>query len=363
MGLLQRQDVRINVSADFRGASLQIEYRLPVPGEFSMIARRLLFATPALLLPPLLVPGLARAQAAWPERPVRILVPFAAGGNTDALARLTAEILTEGVPGGSFVVENRTGAGGLLAADAMVRSAPDGHTLMMMAVAVLAVAPAAMAQRPRFDPVADVTPIVNLGTNPFVLMTHRSVDAVDLPAVIAWMRARSGRLAYASGGVGSFQHLTMALFLQRLGIEAEHVPYRGGAPALADVIAGNAPMMFANLSEAIPHVQNAAVRLHGVSSLMRHVSLPNVPAIAEALPGFETITWNGLMGPKGMPPALVERIHALVAAALTRPAVLARMAQIGADPLGEGPVPFAARLREDVERWGAVVRSAGITLQ
>ena len=324
-----------------------------------MIARRPLLATPALLL----LPGLARAQAAWPDRPVRILVPFAPGGNTDALARLSAEILQEAIPSGSFIVENRTGAGGLLAADAMIRSAPDGHTLMMVAVAVLAGAPVAMAQRPRFDPVADVTPIVNLGTNPFVLMTHRSVDAVDLPATIAWLRARSGRFAFASGGVGSFQHLTMALFLQRLGIEGEHVPYRGGAPALADVIAGNAPMMFANLSEAIPHAQNAAVRLLGVSGLQRHPSLPDVPAIAEALPGFETITWNGLMGPKGMASDLVNRIHTLVATALTRPAVLARMRQIGADPLGEGPAPFAARLRADVERWGAVVRSAGITLQ
>jgi tripartite-type tricarboxylate transporter receptor subunit TctC len=323
-----------------------------------MLARRMLLAAPALLLP-----ATPRAQVAWPERPVRILVPFAPGGNTDALARLTAEILAEAVPGGSFVVENRTGAGGLLAAEAMVRAAPDGLTLMMVAVAVLAVAPAAMAQRPRFDPVADVTPIVNLGTNPFVLMTHRSVEAADLPALIAWMRARDGRFAYASGGVGSFQHLTMALFLQRLGLQAEHVPYRGGAPALADVIAGNAPLMFANLSEAIPHAQTAAVRLLGVSALQRHPSLPTVPAIAEVLPGFETITWNGLMGPRGMDPALVARIHGIVATALTRPAVLARMQQIGADPLGEGPAAFAARLAADVARWGEVVRSAGITLQ
>jgi tripartite-type tricarboxylate transporter receptor subunit TctC len=323
-----------------------------------MPTRRLLLATPALLLP-----AAAQAQGSWPERPVRILVPFAPGGNTDALARLSAEILQEANPGGSFVVENRTGAGGLLAAEALVRAVPDGTTLMMMAVAVLAVAPAAMAQRPRFDPVADVTPIVNLGTNPFVLMTHRSVEATDLAGVIAWMRARNGRFAYASGGVGSFQHLTMALFLQRIGVQAEHVPYRGGAPALADVIAGNAPMMFANLSEAIPHAQSTAVRLHGVSGLERHSTLPEVPAIAEVLPGFETITWNGLMGPKGMPPELVARIHAQVAAALQRPAVLARMRQIGADPLGEGPAPFAARLRADVERWGEVVRSAGVRFE
>ncbi|NKC32908.1 Bug family tripartite tricarboxylate transporter substrate binding protein [Falsiroseomonas selenitidurans] len=311
-------------------------------------------------LPLLAAPTALRAQPAWPERPVRILVPFAPGGNTDALARLTADLLQAEIPGASFVVENRTGAGGLIAAEAMVRAPADGHTLMMVAVAVLAVAPVAMAQPPRFDPVADVTPIVNLGTNPFVLMAHSSVAATDLAGLIAWMRARNGAFPYASGGVGSFQHLSMALFLQRIGVQAEHVPYRGGAPALADLIAGNAPVMFANLSEAVPHAQNPAVRLFGVSGTTRAAALPEVPAIAEALPGFETITWNGLMGPKGLPPAIATRIHGIIAAALARPAVQARMAQIGADPLGEGPEPFAARLRADVARWGDVVRSAGI---
>ncbi len=321
--------------------------------------RRALLAAPAALA--LSCP--VRAQAPWPERPVRILVPFAPGGNTDGLARLSAELLQEALPGASFVVENRTGAGGLLAADALVRSPPDGHVLMMVAVAVLAVAPVAMAQPPRFDPVTDVTPIVNLGTNPFVLMSHRSVEATDLASMIAWMRARSGRFAYASGGVGSFQHLSMELLLQRIGVQAEHVPYRGGAPALADVIAGNAPLMFANLSEAVPHAQGGAVRLHGVSSLEPSPQLPGVPTIASLVPGYETITWNGLMGPKGMPPALVARIHGIIAGALQRPAVQERMQRIGADPLGEGPEAFAARLRADVARWNEVVRVAGIRLQ
>ncbi len=322
-----------------------------------MVPRRLLLAAPALLA----TTGL-HAQT-WPDRPVRILVPFAPGGNTDGLARLAAELLQEAMPGSSFVVENRTGAGGLIAAEQLVRAAPDGHTLMMVAVAVLAVAPAAMAQPPRFDPVADVTPIVNMGTNPFVLMTHRSVEAPDLPALIAWMRARSGRFVYASGGVGSFQHLSMELFLQRIGVQAEHVPYRGGAPALADVLAGNAPIMFANLSEAVPHQQTPNVRLHGVSGPVRSAQLPGVPAIAEVLPGFETVTWNGLMGPKGLSPELATRIHGVIAAALRRPAVQEKMARIGADPLGEGPEPFTARLRADVARWNEVVRVANIRLQ
>jgi tripartite-type tricarboxylate transporter receptor subunit TctC len=193
-------------------------------------------------------------------------------------------------------------------------------------------------------------------------MAHRSLEVADLPQAITWMRGRSGRFSYASGGVGSFQHLTMALFLSRLGVQAEHVPYRGGAPALADLLAGNVPWLFANLSEAIPHAQNPAVRILGVSGPERSAALPGIPAIAEALPGFETLTWNGLMGPAGLPQPVVARIHGSIAEALTRPAVQARLRALGADPLGEGPEPFATRLRTDVERWGEVVRSANIRL-
>jgi tripartite-type tricarboxylate transporter receptor subunit TctC len=323
-----------------------------------MIRRRALLAAPAILA----APAAARAQA-WPERPVRILVPFAPGGNTDSLARVTAEILSKGIPGASFAVENRTGAGGVLALEALVRSPPDGHVLMVASLSTIAIAPAAAAQRPRFDPVADVQPIVNLGTNPFVLISHRSVEAADTAALVAWMRARNGRFAFASGGVGSLQHLSMALLLQRIGVQAEHVPYRGGAPALLDVIAGNVPVSFANLSEIMPHRQNPAIRIQGISSRTRNGQAPEIAPIAEVVPDFETVTWNGLIGPAGLPAALVARLHAVVADGLQRPAVRARFATLGADPLGEGPGPFAQRLRGDVALWGDVVRAAGVSLQ
>jgi tripartite-type tricarboxylate transporter receptor subunit TctC len=323
-----------------------------------MIRRRALLAAPALLA----LSGTARAQS-WPERPVRILVPFAPGGNTDSLARVTAEILSEGIPGASFAVENRTGAGGVLALEALVRSPPDGHVLMVASLSTIAIAPAAAAQRPRFDPVADVQPIVNLGTNPFVLISHRSVEAADTAALVAWMRARSGRFAFASGGVGSLQHLSMALLLQRIGVQAEHVPYRGGAPALLDVIAGTVPVSFANLSEIMPHRQNPAIRIHGISSRTRNAQAPEIAPIAEVVPDFETVTWNGLIGPAGLPAPLVARLHGVVAEGLQRPAVRARFATLGADPLGEGPEPFARRLRADVALWGDVVRAAGVSLQ
>jgi tripartite-type tricarboxylate transporter receptor subunit TctC len=323
-----------------------------------MPRRRALFTT--ALLP--LLPGAARGQG-WPERPVRLLVPFAPGGNTDSLARLTAEMLAEAIPGASFAVENRTGAGGLLAVEALVRAPADGHTLMVGALSNLAIAPAAAAQRPRFDTATDVTPIVNLATNPFVLISHRGVGAADTAGLIAWMQARDGRFAYASGGVGSLQHLSMALLLQRIGVTAEHVPYRGGAPALLDVLAGNVPVLFANLSEILPHRANPAIRIHGVSSLVGSSQAPEIPPIAETLPGFETVTWNGLIGPAGLARALAERLYRIAAAGLERPAVRARLAALGAEPLGEGPEAFARRLRADVALWGDVVRAAGVVAE
>ncbi|WP_237213694.1 Bug family tripartite tricarboxylate transporter substrate binding protein [Falsiroseomonas oryziterrae] len=319
--------------------------------------RRAVLAAPALLA----LPRSAAAQA-WPERPVRVLVPFAAGGNTDQLARLTAEILTEGIPGGAFVVENRTGAGGLLALEALVRAPADGHTLMMASLSTLAISPFAAAQRPRFDPIGDIQPIVNLGTNPFVLYAHRSVDAADAAGLLAWMRARSGRFAFASGGVGSMGHLSMVLLLQRLGVEAEHVAYRGGAPALLDVIAGNVPVSFANLSEILPHRQNPAIRIHAISSRTRNAQAPEIPPLADALPDFETLTWNGLIGPAGLPAPIVARLHRIVADALQRPAVQARLAALGNDPLGEGPEAYARRLRADAALWQEVIRVANLRL-
>ncbi|MCZ8146634.1 MAG: tripartite tricarboxylate transporter substrate binding protein [Roseomonas sp.] len=332
-----------------------------------MLRRRTLLATAtsaaAFAGGPLAAPGGAQAQGAWPERPVRILVPFAPGGNTDSLARVTAEILANGIPGSSFAVENRTGAGGVLALEALVRAPADGHVLMVASLSTIAIAPAAAAQRPRFDPVADVQPIVNLGTNPFVLISHRSVEAANTAAMIAWMRARSGQFAYASGGVGSLQHLSMALLLQRIGVQAEHVPYRGGAPALLDVIAGTVPVSFANLSEIMPHRQNPALRIHGISSLTRNAQAPELAPIAEVVPDFETVTWNGLIGPAGMPAPLVARLHRVVAEGLERPEVRTRFATLGADPLGEAPEPFARRLAADVALWGGVVRAAGVSLQ
>ncbi|WP_431284118.1 Bug family tripartite tricarboxylate transporter substrate binding protein [Humitalea sp. 24SJ18S-53] len=311
----------------------------------------------------LAAPAVAWGQAApWPSRPIRIVVPFAAGGNTDAIARLTAEMLSEvlGVPA---VVENRAGAGGLIAAEAVSRAAPDGYTLLMAAVAVLAVAPAAASGPPRFDPVADFTPIALLATNPFVLVVHRSVPATTLAEYVALGRGQSGRVAYATGGVGSMGHLTTLLFLERAGFEATHVPYRGGGPAMTDVLAGQVPSYFANLSEALPHARNPDVRLLAVSGATRAPQLPDVPTVAEqGFAGFSTITWNGLVGPARMPPEAVARINAAVAQRAADPRVQARFLAIGVELAPTTPAAFGQNIAEDVATYRTLIRTSNITI-
>jgi tripartite-type tricarboxylate transporter receptor subunit TctC len=308
----------------------------------------------------LATPAVARAQA-WPERPIRLLVPFAPGGNTDGLARLAAEALQEALAGAAIVVENRSGASGLLALEALLRGPADGHLLMMASMSTLAVAPAAAQPRPRFDASTDIAPIVNMGTSPFVLVAHRAVPAADAASAIAWMRAKSGRFAYASGGVGSTGHLTAELFLRAIGASADHVAYRGGAPALADVIAGVVPLIFASLAEAIRFRGDAQLRLLGITSPLRDAQLAEVPPLADMLPGFESVTWNGLVGPVRLPAPIAARVHAILADAMARPAFAQRLRLLGAEPSGEGPEPFARRIAADVARWGALVREAGIT--
>ena len=321
--------------------------------------RRRLLA--AFALPALLRPGRAVAQG-WPDRPVRIVVPFAPGGNTDGLARLSAELLTRRL-GGVFTVDNRPGGGGMIANEAVARAAPDGTTLMMGAVPNIAIAPAAIAQRTPLDPLKAFVPISMVGTNPFVLMVNAAVPARSVVEFIAAMRVADGAMPYASGGMASLQHLTMLLFMQRAGIAGIHVPYRGGAPAMTDLIAGAVPSLFANISEALAQRDNSAVRLLAVTAPARAPQLPDLPTVAEAaLPAFETITWNGLLGPAGLPDAIARRIAEALASFRGDAAVQQRFAQLGTDFQAGTPEEFGARLRQDVATWGEVIRRSGVRI-
>jgi tripartite-type tricarboxylate transporter receptor subunit TctC len=308
----------------------------------------------------LLIAGGAHAQD-WPNKPVRILVPYAAGGNSDSMARLSAQRLSETF-GQQFVVENRVGANGAMAADAVARSAPDGYTLRWGVQPPIAIFPA-MTKVP-YDSQKDFAPITVVGTNPFVLVVNKDVPAKTVPEFIAWVKAAPNKLSYAEGSAGSVTHLSMALFLKRAGLDMTNVSYRGNAPALTDVIAGHLPTMFSNLSDAIPHIQSGAVRALAVSSETRVTQLPNVPTVAElGYPGYKAVTWNGLMAPAGTPKPIVDKIAGEIAKASKDPKFAERLASLGADPSGITPAQFADLIAADLKLWAEAVAIAGVKLQ
>lgn len=296
--------------------------------------------------------------AAWPERPVTILVPFSPGGVTDGVARLTAQVLGEKM-GQSFVVENKVGAGGAIAATAAARAAPDGYTMFMAALPQLAVLPA-MRKTP-YDPAADFAPVSNVASSPFVLIANKDFAPKTLQDFVAYVKARRGKLNYASGGTGTLSHLTMVLFLSRAGLDMTHVPYKGGAPAVLDVLAGTVPVYFGNLADALPHAKDGSVRLLAVSGTQRYKGLPEVPTIAESgFPGFRSETWNGLVAPAKTPKTVVDAVARGVAAAAQQSKFIAQLANLGADPIGSTPERFAATIKADIAQWGQVVRQANI---
>ncbi len=305
----------------------------------------------------LFIAGLAYGQD-WPQRPVRIIGPYAAGGNADVLARVTAQRLSEAF-GQQFVVENRVGGNGIIAAEAVARAPADGYTLLWGVLPPLAIQPA-LSKVP-YDPRKDFAPISIVATNPFVLVVNQDLPVKTLAELIAWVRAQPSKPSYAEGAVGSVTHLAMALFLHRAGLEMTNVSYRGNAPALTDVVAGHLPTMFSNLSDALPHLASGAIRALAVSGEKRSPQLPDVPTVAESgFPGFNVITWNGLVAPGGTPKLIIERLAAEIARAVKHPAFVARLASLGADPLGDTPGEFAARISADLDLWAQAVAAAGI---
>ena len=308
----------------------------------------------------LLSAGTALAQA-WPQKPVKIVVPFAAGGNTDGIARVTAERLTA-VLGQQVLVENRAGANGAIAAEFVARAAPDGYTLLMAAMPLVAVLPVVAKQA--YDPVKDFAPVSNIGSNPFVLGVHKSVPASNVREFVAFIRANPGKFNYASGGSGSVSHLSAALFVKRAGLEMTHVSYKGGAPAVADLLGGQVQMYFGNLSELAPHAAGGNLRIIGVSSEKRAKQLPEVPTIAESgFAGFRTLTWNGLMAPAGTPPAIVARLAQEVSTITATPVVAQRLEQLGVDPIGNTPQQFADTIRADIALWADAVKAANLKIE
>lgn len=301
------------------------------------------------------------AQSAWPQRPIRLLVPFPPGGNTDGIARVTAERLSQAL-GQTVVVENRAGGNGAIAADALVKAAPDGYTLMMAAMPVLAILPA--ISKTSFEPLRDFAPISIVGSNPFVMAVHKSVPASNVREFAEFIRKNPGKYNYASGGSGTVSHLSAALFAKRANLDMAHVSYKGGGPAVVDLLGGQVQMYFGNLSELAPHTAGGQIRIIGVSSLQRAKQLPEVPTVAESgFAGFKTLTWNGLVAPAGTPAAVVNRVAAAVKDMLSSPETVARLQQMGVDPIGDTPAQFADTLKADLATWSEAARASNLKIE
>jgi len=295
----------------------------------------------------------------WPQKPVRIIVPFAPGGNTDGIARIVASRFGD-VFAQQFIVENRPGAGGALAAEAVARSPADGYTLFLTSVSMLAVLPA--MTKTSYDPVKDFAPISNIGTNPLVLVTHPSFPAKTVAEFVDYVRGQPQQLSYVASSLGSLAHLSMALLLKRAGLEMIPVSYKGGGAApLTDVIAGHVPVYFPPLSDVLPHRTSGALRLLAVSSEKRIPQIPDVPTLSEAgFPGFKSLTWNGLLAPAGTPAEIRDRMVQEVARAVKDPKFVERLESFGVDPLGNSPDEFAAMIAADIVFWAEAVKIAGL---
>ena len=325
---------------------------------------RFVFTVRAAFLAALLAPFLIASSEAlaqdWPQRPVRVIVPYAPGGNTDAIARITAERLTSALAQ-QVIVENRAGAGGATAADFVAKAQPDGYTLFVAALSQFG--PVPLTQKVNYDPLRDFTPIANIGANGFVVAVNPSLPVKDLKEFVEYIKARPGKLNYGSGGTGSLTHLAALLFLNRAGLDMVHVAYKGGAPALADTLSGQVQMYAGSPSELLQHAAAGKIKLLGITSERRNAQLPNVPAIAEVYPGFKAMTWNGLLAPAGLPPAITSRVAGEMQKLLKDAAFLDRLAKLGLDPVPTTPASFSADIRSEYAMWRDLIKSTGVVVE
>ncbi len=313
----------------------------------------------ALLL--LLLPALPAAAQDWqPTRPIRIVVPFPPGGISDSLARLFAD-RTGARLGQPLVVENRSGANGAVAGEFISRAQGDGYSYIMLSPSHLMVLPVLM--RLSYDPMADLVPAVNLAANPFFLGVPGNSPFRNLADFIAAAKARPGALDYASGGAGSGTHLVMIFLSLRAGLDMQHIPYRGGAPAVQDLLAGRIAGYFGNPSDMAPFLQSGEVRVIASSGAARSALAPDVLTVAEqGFPGFRFETWNGLLAPRGTPPAAIARLAAAVREACAEDSVRAGLRRLGSDPVCNTTAEFAAQMQAEAPVWRDVVQRSGVRL-
>jgi tripartite-type tricarboxylate transporter receptor subunit TctC len=298
----------------------------------------------------------------YPDHPIRLIAPFPAGGLADVLARAVGDELAKSL-GQPVIVENRAGAGGNVGADFVAKSAPDGYTLMMASAGILTANQFLYAQMP-FDPVTAFAPVTVVADMPMVLVVHPKVAARSLQELVALARAEPGKLNFGSPGTGTTGHLGLAMFMRVAGVKVTHVPYRGAAPAIQDLIAGQIDGVVDNPPTVIAHIQAGRLRPLAVAAARRMALLPDLPTAAEAgLPGYEAASWFGIVAPAGTPEAILRRLHGEIVRALRVPATQERFANTGARLVGNSADAFAAQIRGERASWGEIIRAAKISAE
>lgn len=322
--------------------------------------KRSLFAATIAALAVALSPAGPAAAQDFPTRPVTLVIPFAAGGSTDLVGRLIAERMSAEL-GQPVVVENKGGAGGNLGAAQVAKASPDGYTILMGTVATHALNPALYKKMP-YDPVTSFAPVSLLVVVPNVLVVNPDFPAKTTEELIALLKKEPGKYSYASSGNGTPLHLSGELFKSMADVDMQHIPYQGAGPALIDVLSGQVPIMFDNLPSSTSHIKSGKLRALGVTTAKRAPSFPDLPAIAEAVPGYETYTWNAVFAPAGTPPEVVAKLNAAANKALADPNVQERLADFSAVSVGSTPEELGEHVKKEIAKWAPIVKASGAQL-
>ena len=306
-----------------------------------------------------LAAGALPAHAAdYPTKAIRIVVPYASGGSTDALARMVGEQLGKRL-GQAAIVENKPGASEQIAITSVTKATPDGYTILLSTLSGLAVNPGLYGTKLPYDPLKDLAPVLLAATVPSVVVVHPSVPAKTMAELGSYLKANQGKVSYASAGNGTSAHLAAELFKAMTGAPMLHVPYRGSGPALIDMITGQVHVMFDTLTSSVQHIRDGKLRALAVTTATPSPALPGTPTVAETVPGFEVTAWFGVGVPKGTPPAVIEKLNREINAALNDPKIRARLAELGAVPFVATPAQMVAHVAAETEKWGKAVQFSG----
>ena len=305
--------------------------------------------------------GVAPVQAAWPERTVTLVVPWAPGGSTDILARMLSDYLTRSL-GQTFIVENKAGASGNIGSNLVAKAKPDGYTLLVGSMSTHAMNQALFSSMP-FEPVDDFTPISLVAFVTNTLVINPKIPVNNVAELIAYAKANPKKLNFASAGAGSTNHISAVLFELAAGIQMTHIPYKGGAPAVLDTVAGQTEVLFGAGTQTLPHVKSGKLKLLAVTESARSPQLPDTPTVAETLPGYELVVWYGAFGPKGLPKEITERLSTEINRIVALPEVRSKMSAIGVEVVTSTPAGFAKTLQQDAAKFTKLIRELKITAE